>query len=95
MLDTLAAGITSGGYMQGKSSQFTIGGIDIQVITQGNSGHSRLTLNGIPDDPAERLSGATYSGFVPSLEAVQEVKTQTSLYDAQYGHGKSSSTSKI
>jgi len=87
VLDTLAAGITSGGYMQGKSSQFTIGGIDIQVITQGNSGHSRLTLNGIPDDPAERLSGATYSGFVPSLEAVQEVKTQTSLYDAQYGHG--------
>ena len=87
VLDTLAAGVTSQGFMQTKSSQYTIGGTDIGIITQGSAGHNRLTLNGIPDDPAERLSAASYSGFVPSLEAVQEVNTQTSLYDAQYGHG--------
>ena len=89
VLDTLSAGVTSIGYMQSKSSQFTIGAVDLQIKVQGNEGHTRLTLNGIPDDPAERLSGAGYSGFIPSLEAVQEVKTQTSLFDAQYGHGTS------
>jgi hypothetical protein len=89
VLSTLAAGVTTGAYMQSKSSGFTnpFSGTAVQIISNGSSGHNRLTLDGIPDDPAERLSGASYTGFVPSPEAVQEVKTQTALYDAQYGHG--------
>jgi hypothetical protein len=92
VLSTLAAGVYnagSGGYMQSKASTFTnpFSGTAVQVITNGSSGHNRLTLDGIPDDPAERLSGASYTGFVPSPEAVQEVNVQTGLYDAQYGHG--------
>jgi hypothetical protein len=89
VLSTLAAGVTTGAYMQSKASGFTnpFSGTAVQIIAEGSSGHNRLTLDGIPDDPAERLSGASYTGFVPSPEAVQEVKTQTALYDAQYGHG--------
>jgi Carboxypeptidase regulatory-like domain/TonB dependent receptor-like, beta-barrel len=89
VLATMAAGVYSGYYMQNKSSTYTnpFSGAAVQVITNGSSGHNRLTLDGIPDDPAERLSGASYTGFVPSPEAVQEVNVQTGLYDAQYGHG--------
>ncbi len=89
VLSTLAAGVTTGAYMQSKASGFTnpFSGTAVQIVANGNSGHNRLTLDGIPDDPAERLSGASYTGFVPSPEAVQEVKTQTALFDAQYGHG--------
>lgn len=88
-LSTLAAGVYISTYTQAKASTFTnpYSGTAVQVNTNGNSGHNRLTLDGIPDDPAERFSGATYTGFVPSPEAVQEVNVQTGLYDAQYGHG--------
>jgi len=89
VLSTLAAGVTTGAYMQSKASGFTnpFSGTAVQILANGSSGHNRLTLDGIPDDPAERLSGAGYTGFVPSPEAVQEMNTQTALYDAQYGHG--------
>jgi hypothetical protein len=89
VLSTLAAGVTTQAYMQQKSSGFTnpFSGTAVQIVANGSSGHNRLTLDGSPDDPAERLSGASYTGFVPSPEAVEEVKTQTALYDAQYGHG--------
>lgn len=100
VMATLAAGVTntgSGGYFQGKSSQFTnpFSGVAVQVTTDGNGGHNRLTLDGIPDDPAERLSGASYTGFVPSPEAVQEVKIQTSIFDAEVGHGNGTVTNTI
>ena len=100
VMATLAAGVIntgSGGYFQGKSSQFTnpFSGVAVQVTTDGNGGHNRLTLNGIPDDPAERLSGASYTGFVPSPEAVQEVKVQTSIFDAQVGHGNGTVTNTV
>jgi Carboxypeptidase regulatory-like domain len=97
VLATLAAGVTTGAYMQSKASGFTnpFSGVAVQVITDGNSGHNRLTLNGIPDDPAERLSGASYTGFVPSPEAVQEVKVQTAIFDAQYGHGNGTVTNSV
>ena len=74
VMATLAAGVTTGAYMQSKSSGFTqpFSGVAVQISGNGNAGHNRLTLNGIPDDPAERLSGASYTGFVPSPEAVQE-----------------------
>ena len=53
VLATLAAGVLSGGsggYFQGKSSQFTnpFSGVAVQLVSDGSSGHNRLTLNGIP-----------------------------------------------
>ena len=83
--------------MQGKASGFTnpFSGTAVQISADGSSGHNRITLDGIPDDPAERLSGASYTGFVPSPEAVQEVKIQTALYDAQYGHGNGVVTNTV
>ncbi|MCU1321092.1 MAG: Cna domain protein [Acidobacteriaceae bacterium] len=97
VLATLAAGVTTGAYMQSKSSQFTqpFSGVSVQITAQGNGGHNRLTLDGIPDDPAERFSGASYTGFVPSPEAVQEVKVQTSIFDAQIGHGNGTVTNTV
>jgi hypothetical protein len=86
---TLGAGVYTSQYMQGKASsqanQFS--GTAVQLVINGISGHVRLTLDGIPDDPAERFSGTNYLGFVPSQEAVQEVKVQNTLFDAQVGHG--------
>jgi hypothetical protein len=97
VLSTLAAGIETGAYMQAKASQFTnpFSGTAVQIDPDGNTGHNRLTIDGIPDDPAERFSGATYTGFVPSPEAVQEVKVQTSIFDAQIGHGNGTVTNTV
>src|ERR1019366_7714673 len=100
VMATLAAGVFnggSGGYFQGKSSQFTnpFSGVTVQIVSDGNGGHNRPTLDGIPDDPAERFSGAGYSGFVPSPEAVQEVKVQSSIFDAQVGHGNGTVTNTV
>ena len=88
ILATLSAGVFSGTYATTKASQFTqpYSGVAVQVTANGIGGHDKLTLDGIADDAPERLSGVNYTGFVPSPEAVQEVKTQTALYDAQYGH---------
>ena len=100
VLATLAVGVVnngSGGYFQGKSSNFTnpFSGVAVQIGSNGNSGHNRLLLDGIPNDPPERLSGATYAGFTPSPEAVQEVKVQTSFFDAQIGHGNGTVTNTV
>lgn len=97
VLATLAANVYSGNYMQGKASGFTnpFSGTAVQIMVNGSSGHNRITLDGIPDDPAERLSGAGYTGFVPSPEAVQEVKVQTGTYDAEYGHGNGVVTNTV
>ena len=87
----------SGGYFQGKSSQYTnpFSGTAVQIVTDGSGGHNRLTLDGIPNDPPERLSGTTYAGFTPSPEAVQEVKVSQSIFDAQIGHGNGTVTDTI
>ncbi len=95
---SLAAGvIDAGAYFTGKASGFTnpFSGVAVQITTDGNSGHNRLMIDGIPDDPAERFSGASYTGFVPSPEAVQEVKVQTSIFDAQVGHGNGTTTNTV
>ena len=95
---SLAAGvIDAGAYFTGKASGFTnpFSGVAVQITTDGNGGHNRLTIDGIPDDPAERFSGAGYTGFVPSPEAVQEVKVQTSIFDAQIGHGNGTTTNTV
>jgi len=97
VMATLAPGVIYGGYFQGKSSQFTnpFSGVAVQIVTNGSGGHNRLTLDGIPNDSAERLSGATYTNFVPSPEAVQEVKVQTSIFDAEVGHGNGTVTNTV
>lgn len=100
VMATLAVGVTnngSGGYFQGKSSNYTnpFSGVAVQIGSNGNSGHNRLLLNGIPNDPPERLSGNTYAGFTPSPEAVQEVKVQTTFFDAQIGHGNGTVTNVV
>jgi len=97
---TLGVGITnngSGGYFQGHSSQFTnpFSGVAVQIASDGVTGHNRLTLDGIPNDPPERLSGATYAGFTPSPDAVQETKIGTSIFDAQIGHGSGTTTNVV
>ncbi len=95
---SLGAGvIDAGAYFTGKASGFTnpFSGVAVQLTTDGNGGHNRLTIDGIPDDPAERFSGASYTGFVPSPEAVQEVKVQTSIFDAEIGHGNGTTTNTV
>ena len=94
----LGAGvIDAGAYFTGKASGFTnpFSGVAVQITTNGSGGHNRLMIDGIPDDPAERFSGASYTGFVPSPEAVQEVKVQTSIFDAQVGHGNGTTTNTV
>jgi hypothetical protein len=100
VMATLAAGVVdtaSGGYFQGKSSQFTnpYSGVAVQITTDGNGGHNRLTLDGMPNDAAERFSGASYTNFVPSPEAVEEVKVENGVFDAQIGHGNGTVTNTV
>ena len=83
---TLGVGIIntgSGGYFQGKSSQFTspFSGVAVQIAADGNSGHNRLTLNGIPDDPAERFSGASYTVLflLPRLSKRSKSRPRSSM----------------
>jgi hypothetical protein len=85
---TLAAGTYSGNFVTGSSSQYNqpYSGTASQMQIGGIGNAHRLELNGMPDDTPERLSAVTYTNFVPSPEAVQEVNTQTLLVDAQYGH---------
>lgn len=69
------------------------------VYANGQTGGSyyRATLNGMPNDNPERFDGnGSYSGFYPSQEAVQEVKTITlPVADAQYGHGNGMVTNVV
>ena len=100
VLATLTVGVInggSGGYFQGKSSGFTnpFSGVAVQIVSNGSGGHNRLTLDGIPNDPPERLSGVTYAGFTPSPESVQEVKVTQSIFDAQVGHGNGTVTDTV
>ena len=100
VLATLTVGVInggSGGYFQGKSSQFTnpFSGVSVQIVSNGSGGHNRLTIDGIPNDPPERLSGVTYAGFTPSPESVQEVKISQSIFDAQVGHGNGTVTDTV
>jgi hypothetical protein len=100
VLATLAPGVVdtaSGGYFNGHASQYTnpYSGVAVQITAFGNSGHNRLTLDGIPVDAPERFSGASYTGFVPSPEAVQEVKVENGIFDAQIGHGNGVLTNAV
>ncbi len=97
--EALAPGVipSTGNYFQAKSSQFTnpYSGFAVAITVDGISGHNRLTLDGIPNDAAERFSGASYTNFVPSPEAVQETKVQNGTFDAQVGHGDGTVTNVV
>lgn len=100
VMATLASGVVdtaSGGYFGGHASQYTnpYSGVAVQITAFGNSGHNRLTLDGIPNDAPERFSGASYTNFVPSPEAVQEVKVEDGIFDAQIGHGNGVLTNTV
>lgn len=100
VLATLAPGIVdtaSGGFFNGHASQYTnpYSGVAVQITAFGNGGHNRLTLDGIPNDAPERFSGASYTNFVPSPEAVQEVKVEDGIFDAQIGHGNGVVTNTV
>jgi hypothetical protein len=100
VLATLAPGVVdtaSGGYFGGHASQYTnpYSGVAVQITAFGNGGHNRLTLDGIPNDAPERFSGASYTNFVPSPEAVQEVKVEDGIFDAQIGHGNGTLTNTV
>ena len=97
---TLAAGVNSVHrhlLHRRKSSQYTnpFSGVAVAVTTDGSGGHNRLTLDGIPNDAAERFSGASYTSFVPSPEAVQETKVENGIFDAQVGHGNGTVTNIV
>ena len=97
--EALAPGMipSTGNYFQAKSSQYTnpYSGFAVSVTADGISGHNRLTLDGIPNDAAERFSGASYTNFVPSPEAVQETKVENGMFDAQIGHGDGTVTNVV
>jgi hypothetical protein len=97
--EALAPGMlpSTGNYFQAKSSQYTnpYSGFAVAVTVDGISGHNRLTLDGIPNDAAERFSGASYTNFVPSPEAVQETKVELGIFDAQVGHGDGTVTNVV
>lgn len=97
--EALAPGVvpSTGNYFQSKSSQYTnpYSGFAVAITVDGISGHNRLTLDGIPNDAAERFSGASYTNFVPSPEAVQETKVENGMFDAQVGHGDGTVTNVV
>lgn len=85
----LAASFATGmwtGMTQGSAFGRPFDGAAAQMSAEGVGAAYQMTLNGIPNAPSERASGAIYTGFVPSPDAVEEVTVQTHTYDAQYGH---------
>lgn len=92
MVAALAPGAWDNGYMNTKTDTTLTpwGGGATATAGNGVGGHTRVTIDGTPDDPLERSGGTgsgDYTGFTPSPESIQEVKIQTALYDAEYGHG--------
>ena len=62
------------------------GGGPTATTMNGIGGHTQVDIDGSPDDPQERsgtTGSGTYTGFTPSPESVQEVKSETAPYDAE------------
>ena len=79
-LARLAPGVngSSGTYSSNSQAQFTING---SGGTQ--AGNNEFMVDGIPNTVP--LSGGVIV-FVPSADSVEEVKVQTTMFDAAYGH---------
>ncbi len=92
MVASLAAGAYDSAYIGGKTDSTLVpwGGGPTATSGNGVGGFTRPMIDGVPDDALERngtSQGGPYTAFTPSPEAIQEVKIQTALYDAEYGHG--------
>jgi hypothetical protein len=92
MVASLAAGAYDSAYIGGKTDSTLVpwGGGPTATSGNGVGGFTRPMIDGVPDDALERngtSQGGPYTAFTPSPESIQEVKIQTALYDAQYGHG--------
>lgn len=76
-LRNLAPGVTggTGTYTSSAQGEFSISG------GGGTRGDNEIVVDGIPSTV---VSGTI--GFVPALDAVEEVKVHTTLFDAAYGH---------
>ncbi|HEY1338865.1 MAG TPA: carboxypeptidase regulatory-like domain-containing protein [Bryobacteraceae bacterium] len=88
MLADLATGMYTALNTTSQASAFgrPYDGASAQMSSEGIGAQYQIMLNGIPNAPEERASGAIYVGFVPSPDSVEEVTVQTHTYDAQYGH---------
>jgi hypothetical protein len=88
MLADLATGMYTALNTTSQASAFgrPYDGASAQMSSEGIGSQYQIMLNGIPNAPEERASGAIYVGFVPSPDSVEEVTVQTHTYDAQYGH---------
>ncbi|MFB3825537.1 MAG: carboxypeptidase regulatory-like domain-containing protein, partial [Bryobacteraceae bacterium] len=75
----LAAGVTGGG------GSITGNGAGNFSIAGGGSTTGRIEylIDGIPDTVAHNSGGPVY---IPSIDSVEEIKIQTTMFDAQYGH---------
>ncbi len=75
----LAAGITGGG------GSVTGNGAGNFSIAGGGSTTGRIEylIDGIPDTVAHNSGGPVY---IPSIDAVEEIKVHTTMFDAAYGH---------
>ena len=92
MVASLAAGAYDSAYIGGKTDSTLVpwGGGPTATSGNGVGGFTRPMIDGVPDDALERAGtgqGGPYTAFTPSPESIQEVKIQTALYDAEYGHG--------
>ncbi len=92
MVASLAAGAYDSAFIGGKTDSTLVpwGGGPTATSGNGVGGFTRPMIDGVPDDALERAGtgqGGPYTAFTPSPESIQEVKIQTGLYDAQYGHG--------
>lgn len=92
MVAALSAGAYDSAYIGGHVNSTLVpwGGGPTAISGNGIQGFTRPTIDGVPDDALERIGtsqGGPYTAFTPPLAAVQEVKSQTALYDAEYGHG--------
>jgi hypothetical protein len=92
MVASLAAGAYDSAYIGGKTDSTLVpwGGGPTATSGNGVGGYTRPMIDGVPDDALERngtSQGGPYTAFTPSPESIQEVKIQTALYDAEYGHG--------
>ena len=92
MVASLAAGAYDSAFIGGKTDSTLVpwGGGPTATSGNGVGGYTRPMIDGVPDDALERNGtgqGGPYTAFTPSPESIQEVKIQTALYDAQYGHG--------
>lgn len=100
MVASLAAGAYDSAYIGGKTDSTLVpwGGGPTATSGNGVGGYTRPLIDGVPDDALERSGtsqGGPYTAFTPSPESIQEVKIQTALYDAEYGHGSGTVINQI